>query len=167
MKFEYQEKIDNYVLEDMTAEERIAFEHEVQINEELRDQLEYTQQVKALVTSRQEKMALLKQWEEEHRMEEEQVAAAQYRPTGTGDYCPAPKYQAAANSSSKKFYYWISGIAAVVVIGFFVVSPLLIFNSPRPSDEQFRGDDGIFAPRNSLTTDSIANDSIIMQEDEE
>lgn len=167
MKFEYQEKIDNYVLEDMTAEERLAFEHEVQINEELRDQLEYTQQVKALVTSRQEKMALLKQWEEEHRMEEEQVAAAQYRPTGTGDYCPAPKYQAAANSSSKKFYYWISGIAAVVVIGFFVVSPLLIFNSPGSSDEQFRGDDEVFSPNDSLTPDSIANDTIIILEDEE
>lgn len=167
MKFEYQEKIDRYVLEDMTADERIAFEHEVQLNEELRDQLEYTQQVKALVTSRQEKMALLKQWEEEHRKEEEQVAAAQYRPTGTGDYCPAPKYAADADPKSKKFYYWISGIAAVLVIGFFVVSPLLIFNSPGSSDEQFRGDDEVFAPKDSLTTDSITNDSIIIFEDEE
>lgn len=167
MKFEYQERIDSYVLGDMTPEERLAFEHEVQVNEELRDQLEYTQQVKALVTSRQEKMALLKQWEEEHRMEEEQVAAAQYRPTGTGDYSSAPNYQEAANSTSKKFYYWISGIAAVVVIGFFVVSPMLIFNSPGPSDEQFRGDDEVFAPNDSLTTDSIVSDTIIILEDEE
>lgn len=167
MKFENQDIIDSYVRGDMTAEERLAFENEVQNNEELRDQLEYTQEVKCLVSSRQEKMRLLKQWEEEYRLEEEQVAAVQYRPTGTEDYCPSPKYQATTKPTSKKRLYWISGIAAVLVIGFFVVSPLFIFNSTGSSDEQFRGDDEVFAPCDSISTDSIDNDSIFVLDDEE
>lgn len=159
MKFDYQETIDKYVQGHMTPDERKAFEQVVQSNEELRDQLEFTKQVKTLITSRQEKMALLKQWEREHRMEEERVAARLYRATGTEDYRPAPSYQSAPKPTSKKLYYWISGIAAVLVIGFFVVSPLFIFNSPGSSDEQFRGDDDVFAPNDTLCTDSISNDS--------
>lgn len=166
MKLEYQDNIDSYVQGVMTENERKAFEQEVQSNDELRDQLEYTQKVKTLVTSRQEKMAILRQWEAEHRLEEEQLVASQYRPTGTENYCPAPSYQADPKPTSKKLYYWISGIAAVLVVGFFVVSPLFIFNSTE-SNEQFRGDDEVFAPNDSLITDSIANDSIIVLGDEE
>ena len=182
MKFEYQDKIDSYVHGAMTEDERNSFEQEVQSNDELRDQLEYTQKVKTLVSSRKEKMALLKQWEAEHRMEEEQVASSQYRPTGTENYCPAPSYQATTKPKSKKLFYWISGIAAVLVVGFFVVSPLFIFNSPGSSNEQFRGDDDVFAPNEkfrgngkvfapnkskSTRKDSISNDSIFVFDDEE
>lgn len=120
MKFEYQDKIDSYVLGDMTADERLAFEHEVHNNQELREQLEYTQQIKTLITSRQEKMTLLKHWEEEWKMEDEQIAATQYKPTGTDDFCPAPAYHTTFHKRSKKLLYWISGIAAVFVIGFFI-----------------------------------------------
>lgn len=165
MKFENQDKIDNYVQGDMTAQERIAFEQDVQKDKELREQLEYTQKVKTLVTSHQEKMRLLKQWEEEYQ-QDEQVSAAQYRSTGTENYCPAPECHATAKTSSKKLYYWIFGIATVLVIGSFVVSPLFNFNSTESSGEIFRGDDEIFIRNDSLTTDSIIHDSIIVHEDE-
>lgn len=145
MKFEYQDKIDSYVLGDMTADERLAFEQEVQNNEELREQLEYTQQVKTLLTSRQEKMTLLKQWEEEWKMEDEQIAATQYKPTGTEDYCPAPSYHRTYLKKTRRLFYWISGIAAVFVIGFFIDFALLksgnsgggVGTSRKPTHEVF------------------------------
>ncbi len=133
MKFEYQEKIDSYVHGDMTAEERTAFEHEVQSNEELRDQLEYTKQVKTLVSSRQEKMALMQQWEAEN---------------------------ATRKPASKKRYYWLSGIAAVLIIGFFAVNPLILFSPSDSSEGQFRGGDNVFVPGDTLDADSIISDSI-------
>lgn len=182
MKFEYQDKIDSYVQGAMTEDERKAFEQEVKNNDELRDQLEYTQKVKTLVTSRREKMALLQQWDAEHRKEEEQIAASQYRPTGTENYCPVPSYQTTTKPKSKKLFYWISGIAAVLVVGFFIINPLFFFDSSGSSNEQFRGDDDIFAPNEqsrgngkvfapnkskSIKKDSISNDSIFVFDDEE
>lgn len=139
MKFEYQDQIDSYVQGDMTAEERTAFEREVQNNEELRDQLEYTKQVKALVSSRQEKMALLKEWEET-------------KPD--------------THISSKKNLYWLSGIAAILIIGFFVVNSQIFLFPSDPLEESFRGGHGVFVPNDSLVTDSLASDSAFVLDDE-
>lgn len=179
MKFEYQDKIDSYVQGEMTAEERVAFELEVDSNEELRNQFEYTKQVKTLVSSRQEKLELLRQWEEERRAEEDAVASAQLRPTGT-DCCPSPVSESSVlqpKSSNKRFIFWVSGIAAVLVLAIFVINPLFFVDSPTPSDGQLRGDDDVFIPNGSIMNDSFDNDttdndsieddSIFILEDEE
>lgn len=169
MKFDYQERIDSYVQGEMTAEERIAFEQEIQKCDELRDQLEYTQKVKKLVSSREEKMKRLRQWEFEDR-ELERVACAQYRPTGTDDFSAkesaCPNYAPAPQTSSKKLWYWVSGIAAILIVGFFVVQPMFIYEDAASPNEQFRGDEDVFAPNDSMCTDSIDNDSIYIITDD-
>ena len=76
MKFDYQERIDNYVQGEMTADERNAFEEELKANDELREQVEYTQKVKSLVSDREEKMRALREWIHEDDEEEMMVASA-------------------------------------------------------------------------------------------
>ena len=56
MKFEYQDKIDKYIHGEFSVDERLAFEKEVESNEELHDQLVYTSKVKRIIKSRDEKL---------------------------------------------------------------------------------------------------------------
>lgn len=126
MNIEYQEKIDNYVLGKMTTEERKSFEEELTVNKELREQYDFTLQLKNAITSRQEKLKLLKFWEEHYPTE------PQYRPTGTefdnSKYHPR-------HSSPKKMIMWFSSIAAVLIIGFFALRPSVYVSSPSKPNE--------------------------------
>lgn len=125
MNIEYQEIIDNYVLGRMTAEERKSFEEELTINQELREQYKFTLQVKNAITSRQEKLKLLKFWKEHYPTER------QYRPTGTDfDSGKYPPY----HSSPKKKIVWLSGIAAVLIIGFFALRPSFFISPSKPNE---------------------------------
>lgn len=45
MKKTYQDKIDDYLLDRMTEDERQAFEEEIENNMELREQLKFTEMV--------------------------------------------------------------------------------------------------------------------------
>lgn len=165
MKFDYQERIDNYVQGEMTADERNAFEEELKANDELREQLEYTQKVKSLVSDREEKMRALREWIHEDDEEEMMVASAQYRPTGTECYAPneCTREIAAAsdNKKKRKVWFWVSGIAAILVVGFFAIQPNFVQEDVlRSPNGQFRGDEGVFAPNDSVSQDSIDKDTI-------
>lgn len=125
MNIEYQEIIDNYVLGRMTAEERKSFEEELAINQELREQYDFTLQVKNTIASRQEKLKLLKFWEEHYPIER------QYRPTGT-DFDNG-KYHNCHRSPKKKIV-WFSSIAAALIIGFFVLRPSFFISPSKPNE---------------------------------
>lgn len=125
MNIEYQEIIDNYVLGRMTAEERKSFEEELAINQELREQYDFTLQVKNTIASRQEKLKLLKFWEEHFPTER------QYKPTGTDfGYGKYKNY----HSSPKKKIVWFSSIAAVLIIGFFALRPSFFISPSKPNE---------------------------------
>jgi hypothetical protein len=138
MKQEYQDKIDKYVLGQMDDTEKSEFEQEAAQNTELQEQLQFTKDVTSATKSREEKLAKMENWEDDYVFEDERrVAAANYRPTGSGyDACPSPSIEqtfAKPRSSGKKFFYWITGIAAILIAGFFLVNNLLVMESGNPA----------------------------------
>ena len=106
MKEELQDRIDEYLLNRMSDEERLAFEKEVDSNKELQEQLSFTQNVQQAVKSRNDKLAKMGEWEKEAKRED-------------------------GHRSGRQIYYWLSGIAALLVIGMFALSEYLspIFRS--------------------------------------
>lgn len=138
MKQEYQDRIDKYVLGQMDDTEKSEFEQEAAQNTELQEQLQFTKVVTSATKSREEKLAKMENWEDDYVFEDERrVAAANYRPTGSGyDACPSPSIEqtfAKPRSSGKKVFYWISGIAALFIAGFFLVNNLFVMESGSPA----------------------------------
>ena len=132
MKIDYQNRIDEYLLNRMSDEESMTFEKEVNDNKELQEQLSFTENIQQVLKSRNEKLAKMKEWRDDYKWKEESREAdtIEYRATGSGyDYCPAPpKKQTHVHSHpfNRKALYWISSIAAVVVAGFFLIQNLYI-----------------------------------------
>ena len=138
MKQEYQDKIDKYVLGQMDDTEKSVFEQDVAQDAELQEQLQFTKDVTSATKSREEKLAKMEDWRADYIFEDERrVAAANYRPTGSGyDACPSPSAEqtfAKPRSSGKKAFYWISGIAAIFIAGFFLANNLFVMESGNPA----------------------------------
>ncbi len=155
MKIDYQDRIDEYLLHRMSDEERMTFENEVNIDKELQEQLSFTEDVQQVLKSRNEKLAKMEEWKDDYIWQDHQeVAAAEYRATGSGyDYCPAPSIDETSSmsrSSGRKFFYWITGIAAMFVAGFFLIQNLYVAKSP---------DDYMTAPRMSDVTFRAGSDN--------
>ena len=55
MKKEYQDRIDDYLLDRMNEEERRAFENDIENNMELREQMKFTEMVQGALKSKVEK----------------------------------------------------------------------------------------------------------------
>ena len=172
MNKDFQDRIDKYILNRMTDEEKAQFEAEVHQDESKREQLEFTRKVKGAISSREDKMAKLKMMQRMYDREHQQVAASM-RATGTDDRCytPAPQY-AATKKPSKQIWWWASGIAAVLVIGLFVVNPFGTDTLQTPSgfspsfkgnpNEMIRGEENdVFDIETPILNDSIANDTIL------
>lgn len=111
MNTEYQDKIDNYLLNRMSDEDRQKFEQEVAVNEELKEQLEFSRLVQAAFNDRGEKLAKMAQWEQE------ELAAS-------SDEDEEQSTPAVAPNTWRKYLYWCSGIAAVFIAGFFLYSTM-------------------------------------------
>ena len=171
MKKDFQDRIDEYLLGKMTEEDKAKFEAEVKQDELKREQLEFTRNVKDAISSREDKMAKLKLMQRMYDREY-QLVAASMRPTDTDDcqYPPAPQY-AAEKKSSKRIWWWASGIAAVLVIGLFVVNPFGSDTLQTPSgfspsfkgnpNEMIRGEENdVFDMELPIQNDSIKNDTI-------
>lgn len=138
MKQEYQDQIDKYVLGQMDDTEKSVFEQDVAQDAELQEQLQFTKDVTSATKSREEKLAKMEDWRADYIFEDERrVAAANYRPTGSGyDACPSPSAEqtfAKPRSSGKKAFYWISGIAAIFIAGFFLANNLFVMESGNPA----------------------------------
>lgn len=126
MKIEFQDHIDNYLLGRMSDEECKAFKNELKQNDELREQMEFTKDVQTATISRNEKLSKMQEWEDDYEWEDyRNVAAARYRPTGSGyESSPAPsekRIYVTPYSSGMQILYWISGIAAIFIVGFFLI----------------------------------------------
>lgn len=101
MKEEYQDKIDDYLLDRMSEEERRAFAGEVAENDELREQLEYSRSVQSAMKSRGEKLAAMQKWEDDYASERKGGS----RPT------------------MRRVVYWVSSVAAMLIVGMFLFFP--------------------------------------------
>ena len=91
MDEKFQDRIDNYLLNRMDDAEKMEFLREVEQDEEKKEQLEFTQDVKDSIRSREEKLQVLKRFQRQYE-QERKIAA--YHATGTEQpacHCPAPE----------------------------------------------------------------------------
>lgn len=137
MKIDFQDRIDDYLLDRMSDEERKCFESDAAKDVELKEQLQFIETVQQATKSRNEKLAAIKEWKDDYEWEEDRVvaaSAAEYRATGSGyNYCPGPTMEESPSMprlSGRRIFYWISCIAAVFIVGVFV------FNLYRPSSPE-------------------------------
>ena len=141
MKIDFQDRIDDYLLGKMSDEDVKIFEHDIEQNAELREQVEFTKSVQTAIISRGEKLKKMQEWEDDYKWTNDMSVACQGRPTGSGyDACSSLSTEqtfAKPRSSGKKLLYWISGIAAFFIVGFFLVDNLFVMESSRTASPSF------------------------------
>lgn len=130
----FQDRIDEYLLHDetMSEEEKVQFLKEIEEDAEKKEQYEFTKNVKQAIVSRGEKLKAMTEFQKEMK-----------------------------SHYHRKTWLWISSIAAILVVGFFAINPLLVETS---SHDNVRGDENdvfeMTAPADSIDTDSISSDTI-------
>ena len=130
----FQDRIDEYLLhgDNMSEEAKAQFLKEIEDDVEKREQYEFTKNVKMAMVSREEKLKAMTEFQKEMK-----------------------------SHHHRKTWLWISSIAAILVVGFFAINPLLVETS---SHDNVRGDENdvfeLTAPADSIDTDSISSDTI-------
>ena len=130
----FQDRIDEYLLhgETMSEEDKAHFLKEIEEDAEKMEQYEFTKNVKLAMVSREEKLKAMTEFQKEMK-----------------------------SHHHRKTWLWISSIAAVLVVGFFAINPLLVENNPT---ENVRGDENdvfdMTVPTDSISNDSISTDTI-------
>lgn len=134
MNYNFQDRIDEYLLhgDTMSEEDKAQFLKEIEENAEKKEQYEFTKNVKQAMVSRGEKLKAMTEFQKEMK-----------------------------SHHHRKTWLWISSIAAVLVIGFFAINPLFVENSPT---DNVRGDENdvfdMTVPTDSINNDSISTDTI-------
>ena len=130
----FQDRIDEFLLHNdaMSEEDKAQFLKEIEDDVEKREQYEFTKNVKQVMISRGEKLKAMTEFQKEMK-----------------------------SHHHRKTWLWISSIAAILVVGFFAINPLLVEKS---SHDNVRGDENdvfeMTAPADSIDTDSISSDTI-------
>mgnify|MGYP003435524107 FL=1 len=134
MNYNFQDRIDEYLLhgDTMSEEDKAQFLKEIEEDAEKKEQYEFTKNVKQAMVSRGEKLKAMTEFQKEMK-----------------------------SHHHRKTWLWISSIAAVLVIGFFAINPLFVENSPT---DNVRGDENdvfdMTVPTDSINNDSISTDTI-------
>ena len=129
----FQDRIDEYLLhsDTMSEEDKAQFLKEIEEDAEKKEKYEFTKNVKQAIVSRGEKLKAMTEFQKEMKR------------------------------SNRKTWLWISSIAAILVVGFFAINPLLVETS---SHDNVRGDENdvfeMTAPADSIDTVSISTDTI-------
>ena len=130
----FQDRIDEYLLhsDTMSEEDKAQFLKEIEDDVEKREQYEFTKNVKMAMVSREEKLKAMTEFQKEMK-----------------------------SHHHRKTWLWISSIAAILVVGFFAINPLLVETS---SHDNVRGDENdvfeMTVPTDSINNDSISTDTI-------
>ena len=130
----FQDRIDEFLLHNdaMSEEDKAQFLKEIEDDVEKKEQYEFTKNVKMAMVSREEKLKAMTEFQKEMK-----------------------------SHHHRKTWLWISSIAAILVVGFFAINPLLVETS---SHDNVRGDENdvfeMTAPADSIDTDSISSDTI-------
>ena len=134
MNYNFQDRIDEYLLhgDTMSEEDKAQFLKEIEEDAEKKEQYEFTKNVKQAMVSRGEKLKAMTEFQKEMK-----------------------------SHHHRKTWLWISTMAAVLVIGFFAINPLFVENSPT---DNVRGDENdvfdMTVPTDSINNDSISTDTI-------
>ena len=130
----FQDRIDEYLLhgDSLSEEAKAQFLKEIEEDAEKKEQYEFTKNVKQVMISRGEKLKAMTEFQKEMK-----------------------------SHHHRKTWLWISSIAAILVVGFFAMNPLLVETS---SHDNVRGDENdvfeMTAPADSVAADSISTDTI-------
>ena len=134
MKEGFQDRIDDYLMGRMTDAERADFEVEVANDNELKEQTIFVETVRQALESRNEKLAAIEDWESERKMMHQysaKVAAdcrVQNAQQKTYASMPAPSSGIVGRPRRKKWIFWTSGIAAMLIVGVFVIRAFVADN---------------------------------------
>lgn len=107
MKIDFQDRIDDYLLNRMSGEERKSFESDAANDAELKEQLQFTKTIQQTTKSRNEKLAAMEEWK--------------------NDYVWKDESHSEFHLPTLRSFYWMSGVAAVFIAG------VIVFNLYRPS----------------------------------
>lgn len=121
-----QDRIDDYLLERMSEDDKILFEKELETNVELREQCNYTKLVKESVCEQALLDELMEQWDEEIEQERTKERALVSACPDMSCDAVEPHFDVASKEALKpkrKIWYWVSGIAAVILVGLLVINP--------------------------------------------
>lgn len=154
MDINFQDRIDEYLLhpDRLSEEEKSQFLSELDANPEKRAQFELTCNVRQAVTSRARKMS---------RMEEMRTMYGHVRSHVAMNCLNAAEDR--QDAPRRKRWVWLSGIAAAVVLGFFVAR---LVPGSSSSDDGLRGDDQVFdgtpseGHSSALPGDTLSADTI-------
>lgn len=144
MDKDFQDRIDEFLLRGntMSEEDKKQFLKEIEEDAEKKEQYELTKNIRVAIVSRGEKLKAMAEFQKE--TEEAKKAVA------TGH-----------KTVFRKKLLWFSSIAAILVVGFFAINPLLVDHSQNGS---VRGsDDDVFeiaAPNDSCDNDTTIIDTI-------
>ena len=161
----FQDRIDEYLLhgDNMSEEAKAQFLKEIEEDADKKEQYELTKNIKKALKSRGDKLKAMAEFQKENETQDEMRIKA--------CSCPRPEYRVAEDikivghkSNFRKKLVWFSGIAAILVIGFFAIKPLFVYES---TNSNVRGEENdVFemeVPADSSATDSISTDTIILQ----
>lgn len=99
MNNDLQDRVDDYLLNRMSDEERVAFEQEMANDAELQERVMFMRSMLHALKSRNEKLSAMKEWEDDYVWENESQVE---------------------KGNKRKWLYWASSIAAVFVAGLFI-----------------------------------------------
>lgn len=168
MKNDFQDRIDEYILNKMTDEDKAQFEAEISSNKSKKELLEFSQNVKNAIASRESKLARMKVMQATYDCKQHQAMVAMRRAATNDSYLNSVD-KTEGKSSTKRILWWASGIAAVLIVGLFVLDPF-DYNAMAPSgfspafrgnsDALMRGKENDFFDIDSPTiNDTIPEDS--------
>ncbi|MCM1108921.1 MAG: hypothetical protein NC388_07685 [Clostridium sp.] len=118
MNEQLQDRIDRFLRDEMNAEERNDFERQVQKDAGLKEQLEFTRMVRTALTSREEKLRLMKKWDRD--MRQTTVATGT---VSTGQCIPPGQTRRTTHKLLPRIIGLI-GFAAMLAVGIFLFMPM-------------------------------------------
>ena len=129
MDIKFQDRIDEFLLhrDRMSAKEQADFLKEIEADAEKKRQFELSRNVKDAFSSRGNKLKAIAEFEKNLRRNESMKA--------TGTNCAMPMHDQTCKKTitkpkrNKSIWIWMSGIAAVAIIGVFIIRPTMINNS--------------------------------------
>ncbi|MGM9713177.1 MAG: hypothetical protein ACI3Y5_03540 [Prevotella sp.] len=171
-----QDRIDDYLLNRMDDAEKTVFLHEIEHDEGKKRQLEFTQNVRDSIRSREEKLQAMAQFQRQYEKERRPAIVHFSKDLVACDgSCPSPSpvMEEKPVRPKRRVWFWVAGVAAVLIVGFFAVKPMLYYESSPDYNgtptERMRGGDDVFWPAtaDSTETDTVkANTGKIIHSDE-
>lgn len=168
MDKDFQDRIDEYLLrgKKMSEEDKAQFLKEIEEDAEKKAQYEFTKNVKEAFVSRGDKLKAMADFQKEYETRDDMrikaCSCSEYIEAVDRRIVEAEHKKIVGHKSSfRKKLVWFSSIAAVLVVGFFAINSLFVYETP---NDNVRGDDNVFKtmePNDSVKSDTVAVDTII------